>query len=146
MSLRNPFEVLPLWVAGTAGRIRVRFNVRKNRFIPPASTNNSLSAKSSKTVLLSVLRLSYLCLDRRALNCDRGFSPECVYIHFNPFKPSGPFCLNRLNPSDSNRRCVGLLFLLLQCFIEIPVFNANGIESDQSPDQPNYVPSLFKMI
>ena len=45
---------------------------------------------------------------------------------------SGLFYGNSLDRSISNRRVSGL-FLLLLCFIEIPVFNANSVDPDQTP-------------
>ena len=52
------------------------------------------------------------------------------YTDFNPFMLSGVFYLNSLDRSISSRRGVWL-FLLLLCFIESPVFNANSVDSDQ---------------
>ena len=46
--------------------------------------------------------------------------------------PSGLFYRSCLNQSVSNIR-VSDLFLSLLCFIEIPVFNANIVDSDQMP-------------
>ena len=48
--------------------------------------------------------------------------------------PSGPFYLNTLDRSISNLRGGGLVtFLLLTCFIEFLVFNANSVDPDQTP-------------
>ena len=44
--------------------------------------------------------------------------------------PSGIFYLKSLDRSNSNRRG-SVYFLLLPCFIEIPVFNANRVDPDQ---------------
>ena len=41
------------------------------------------------------------------------------------------FCLNSLDWSISSRR--GLWFLLIPCFKEIPVFNANSVDPNQMP-------------
>ena len=46
--------------------------------------------------------------------------------------PSGLFCRNSLDWSISNKLDVWLV-LLLPCFIEIPVLNANGVVPDQTP-------------
>ena len=43
---------------------------------------------------------------------------------------SGIFDLNSVDQSISNSRVSGK-FLLLLCFIEIPVFNANNVDPDQ---------------
>ena len=40
--------------------------------------------------------------------------------------------LRFLDRSISNRRDVWLFVLLLPCFIEIPVFNANSLDTDQT--------------
>ena len=57
---------------------------------------------------------------------------KCYYIYSNPFTSSGLFYHNSLDWSISNSRVSGK-FLLLLCFIEIPVFNANSVDCDQSP-------------
>ena len=46
--------------------------------------------------------------------------------------PNKNFYLDSLDRSISNRRGVWL-FLLLPCFIETPLFNANSIDPDQTP-------------
>ena len=46
--------------------------------------------------------------------------------------PSGLFYLNSLDLSNSNRENAWL-FLLLPCFIEISVVNANSVHPDQTP-------------
>ena len=46
--------------------------------------------------------------------------------------PSGLFYINSLDRSISMRRTSGY-FLLFPCFIENPVFNANGVDPDQTP-------------
>ena len=48
----------------------------------------------------------------------------------NPFMPNELFYLNTLDKSFSNRRGVWLV-LLLPCFLEIPVLNANSVDPDQ---------------
>ena len=55
-----------------------------------------------------------------------------VLGHFNPFIPNGLVYSNTLEQSISNRRGVWLV-LLLPCFIEISVLNANSVNSDQMP-------------
>ena len=45
--------------------------------------------------------------------------------------PGGFFYHNPLNRSISNRRDIWLV-LSLPCFIEIPVFNANSVDPDQT--------------
>ena len=50
----------------------------------------------------------------------------------NPFVRNGLSYLNALDGSDSSRRDVWL-FLVLQCFTEISVFNANSVDPDQTP-------------
>ena len=51
----------------------------------------------------------------------------------NPFIPNGLLVyLDSLDQPISNIRNV-LLVYLLPCFIEIPVFNANSVGSDQTP-------------
>ena len=50
----------------------------------------------------------------------------------NPFTPSGLFYLKSLDKSISYIRGVWL-FLSSPCFIEIPVFNANNVDPDQTP-------------
>ena len=46
--------------------------------------------------------------------------------------PSGLFYLESLDRSISNKRGVWLVFIIT-LFIEIPVFNANSIDPDQTP-------------
>ena len=46
--------------------------------------------------------------------------------------PNKNFYLDSLDRSISNRRSVWL-FLLLPCFIETPLFNANSRDPDQTP-------------
>ena len=58
-------------------------------------------------------------------------SNTCVYS-FNPFVPNGIVYHNFLDRPISKRRHVWS-FLVLLCFIEIPVFNANSIDPDQTP-------------
>ena len=48
----------------------------------------------------------------------------------NPFLSSGHFYLNSLFQSISKR---GFSVLLLPCFIKIPIFNANNVNPDQTP-------------
>ena len=50
----------------------------------------------------------------------------CLTSIFNPFTPSGFFNIQYLDWSVN-------FFLLLPCFIEIPVFNANSVGPDQTP-------------
>ena len=50
--------------------------------------------------------------------------------YLNPFMPSGLFYLNCLDRSISNS-CD--YFLLLPCFIEIPVLNTNSVDPNQTP-------------
>ena len=50
--------------------------------------------------------------------------------HFYPSTISGFFYHNSLDQSISNCRFSGY-FLLLLCFIGIPVFNANSVDPDQ---------------
>ena len=54
------------------------------------------------------------------------------HIILTPFMPSGLFHINSLDQTNCNRRGVCLVFLLLLCFIESPVFNANSIDPDQT--------------
>ena len=51
---------------------------------------------------------------------------------FNSFMPNEIFYLRFLDRTISNRRVVGPV-LLLQCFTETPVFNANSLDPDQTP-------------
>ena len=53
----------------------------------------------------------------------------CTEIRFTS---SGLFYHNSLDRSIPNRR-VSVYFLLLQCFIEIHVVNANDVDSDHTP-------------
>ena len=54
--------------------------------------------------------------------------------HINPFMPNGLFYLHSSNRPISNIRGVWLVvFFLSPCFIEIPVFNANSVDPDQTP-------------
>ena len=46
--------------------------------------------------------------------------------------PSGLFLFNSLDRSISHRRDI-CCFLLLLCFIEVPVHNANNVDTDQTP-------------
>ena len=53
-------------------------------------------------------------------------------LYINRFMPSGLFYLSSLDRSISNSR-VSRQFLLLPCFLEIHVFNANSVGPDQTP-------------
>ena len=53
-------------------------------------------------------------------------------MQLKPFMPSGLFHLISLDRSISYIRDI-LLVLLLPSFIEIPVFNANSLDPDQTP-------------
>ena len=55
-----------------------------------------------------------------------------VICHINPFMPSGFFYLNFFDRSIFNRRGVWVV-LLLPCFKEIPVNNANSVDPDPIP-------------
>ena len=57
-------------------------------------------------------------------------SSSVSIFRVNPFMPHGLCYLNSLDRSFSNRRGVWLFFLLLLCFIEISVFNANSVDPD----------------
>ena len=50
----------------------------------------------------------------------------------NPFMPSGLFFFNSLDRSISSKRGVWLV-LLLPWFTDIPLFNANSVDPDQTP-------------
>ena len=52
--------------------------------------------------------------------------------HINPFMPSGFFYHTSLDESTYSLRVSGQ-FLLLPCFIEMPVINANSDDPDQMP-------------
>ena len=54
---------------------------------------------------------------------------------FKPFMPRGLLYLKSLDRSISNRRGIWLFFLLLPCFVEIPVHNSNSVNPDQTSDQ-----------
>ena len=58
-------------------------------------------------------------------------SREALSLFFNPFIPNGFFYLHSLDCSISNKRGVWLVLLLL-CFIEVSVFNANSVYPDQT--------------
>ena len=51
---------------------------------------------------------------------------------FNPFMPSGIFYLNSLDQPISSLRAVWSI-LIITCFIEMPVVNANSVDPDQTP-------------
>ena len=51
----------------------------------------------------------------------------------NPFMPNGLFYLHSSDWSIFNIRGIFEQFLLTPCFIEIPVFNANNVDPDQTP-------------
>ena len=51
---------------------------------------------------------------------------------FNPFMPNGLLYLHSSDWYISNIRGVWLV-LLLPCFIQIPVFNANSVDPNQTP-------------
>ena len=53
-------------------------------------------------------------------------------MDFNPFTLSGFFYHNSLDKSISNKK-VSDWFLLLPCFTEIPILNANSVDPDQMP-------------
>ena len=47
--------------------------------------------------------------------------------------PSGLFYFYYSDWSVSNRRGSGLQYIIITMFIEIPVFNANNVDTDQTP-------------
>ena len=55
-----------------------------------------------------------------------------VKAHLNPFKSSGFFYLNYLGRIISKRRGVWSI-IIINVLTEIPVFNANIVEPDQTP-------------
>ena len=57
---------------------------------------------------------------------------DCCTYAFNPFMLSGFFYLNSLDQSISSLR-VSRQFLLLPCFIKMPVINANSVDANQMP-------------
>ena len=61
---------------------------------------------------------------------------------FNPFMPNGLDYIYSLDRSISSIRGVWL-FLLLPCFIEIPAFNANNVDSDSTPRSVASDPGLY---
>ena len=52
--------------------------------------------------------------------------------HINPFLPSRLSYLNFSDKSICSKRGIWVV-LLLPCFIEIPVLNANRVDPDQTP-------------
>ena len=67
-------------------------------------------------------------------NCRKEAKVPCRSIRsckFNQFMPSGLLYRNSLDRVISNRRDVWLILLLL-CFIEMPVLNANSVKSDHT--------------
>ena len=64
-------------------------------------------------------------------NYNKQIIQEKKKSYFNPFMPSGLCYLNSLDRSFTKRRDVWLFLLLY--FIEIPVFNANSVDPDQTP-------------
>ena len=62
--------------------------------------------------------------DRLQRTCQRGV--------FNPFMSSRLFHLSSLDESISNYKGC-LVSFLSQCFIYIPVLNANSVDPDQTP-------------
>ena len=52
--------------------------------------------------------------------------------HFNPFTPSGLFYNKSLDQSISNRWGAWTIFII-NMLLEMPVFNANIVDSDQTP-------------
>ena len=61
---------------------------------------------------------------------QRFGSQKSTYIV--PFMPGGLFYLNSLDMFISIQRVSGY-FLLLPCFIEIPVLNLNSVDPGQTP-------------
>ena len=51
---------------------------------------------------------------------------------FNSFMPNGNFYLHYSDRSISDVRVSGY-FLIMPCFIEFPVFNANSVDPDPAP-------------
>ena len=66
--------------------------------------------------------------------CNSGITLNTMLltVQINPFMPSGLFYLNSLNQSISHKRGVWLVFIITM-LLEISVFNANSIDSDQTP-------------
>ena len=50
-------------------------------------------------------------------------------VSINPFMPRGHYYFNSLTDSFSTEEVSGW-YLLFHCFIEIPVFNANSVDTD----------------
>ena len=53
-----------------------------------------------------------------------------MLMYIKPFMSSGLLYLNVLDRSIINGKGTGKFVLLMQCFIEIPVFNANSPDPD----------------
>ena len=51
-------------------------------------------------------------------------------LTFNPFMPNGLFCLHSLDRFISSIKRVWLVFIILPCFIEYSVYNANSVDPD----------------
>ena len=79
--------------------------------------------------IMSVAILPHLLIQEGQLSV---IDKESTQVLVNPFMSSVPFYHNSLNQSISKSWVSGY-FLLLQCFIEIPVLNANSVDTDQMP-------------
>ena len=62
-----------------------------------------------------------------------NFCTMDIHVKVNPFMSSGLFYQSSLDQSVSNS-CVSDYFLLLLCFTENPVVNANSVDPDQMPN------------
>ena len=61
------------------------------------------------------------------------FVVRCLIVVPNPFMSNGLIYLISLDWSISSIYVVSGYILSLPCFIEIPLFSANGVDPDQTP-------------
>ena len=99
-----------------------------------------LQAGAIKNIInLSSAEFAYNMLSVKGNKCKLKGNNSDLNIFFpysfrdilNPFMPSGLVHLNSLDSSISNSMVSGY-FLLLPCFIEICVFNANSVDPNKT--------------
>ena len=68
-----------------------------------------------------------------------------IYLTHFIHLPGVFFYLNSLDRSISEGKNVWSMFLLLPCFIEIPTFNTNSVDRDQTPSSVAFDLGLHRL-
>ena len=95
-------------------------------------SRGSINKRTSKARLRSDCEYAQAVLSMGLLKAAKGTNCWIQFIIINPFMLDGLFYLHSSDRSISNIRGVWLAFIT-SMFIEIPVFNANSVDPDQTP-------------